>query len=120
MKSVFDWSEEAVSRVLRVPAGFMRNKVQDRVEQIALDRQVISVNLALVEEGIELGRQMMAEMLKTASTIPSPSPQPSPTRGEGVQEGKAVSHVHEGVVEPVLNESGLMSALAEKREQLKS
>ena len=36
--STFDYSTEAAQRILRVPAGFMRNKTQERVEGIARER----------------------------------------------------------------------------------
>jgi len=63
--SVFAWTAEAVERVLRVPSGFMRDRVQLRIEDLAHERSLSAVDLALVEEGIEHGRQMMAEMLKS-------------------------------------------------------
>ncbi len=62
--SEFDWMEDAAQRILRVPSGFMRDRVQLRVEEIAEERTLSSIDLALVEEGIEAGRQMMADMLK--------------------------------------------------------
>ena len=65
--SMFDWTEDATKRVLRVPAGFMRNKTQERIEELARERDVKGIDLALVEEGIELGKKMMAEMIATYS-----------------------------------------------------
>ncbi len=62
--SVFDWTADGVQRILRVPSGFMRDRTQTRVEEIAAERGLVSIDLALVEEGIEHGRQMMQEMLK--------------------------------------------------------
>ncbi len=62
--SAFTWHGEAVERILRVPAGFMRNRTQDRIEALAAERGRDAINLALVEEGIAIGRQMMEEMLK--------------------------------------------------------
>jgi hypothetical protein len=50
---------------MRVPAGFMRNKTQERIEELAKERGAVSIDLALVEEGIELGKKMMAEMIST-------------------------------------------------------
>src|SRR5687767_7173454 len=32
--STFEWTEEATKRILRVPAGFMRNKTQERIEAL--------------------------------------------------------------------------------------
>ncbi len=65
--STFDWTEDAAKRILRVPAGFMRNKTQERIEELARERDVKGIDLALVEEGIEMGKQMMAEMIATYS-----------------------------------------------------
>jgi hypothetical protein len=61
--SIFDWTNEAAQRILRVPAGFMRNQTQERVEELARERAAAAIDLALVEEGIEIGKRMMAEMI---------------------------------------------------------
>jgi nucleotide-binding universal stress UspA family protein len=63
--SIFDWTADAVPRILRVPAGFMRNQTQERIEALARERSVATIDLALVEEGIEIGKRMMAEMIAT-------------------------------------------------------
>jgi len=63
--STFDWTSEAVPRILRVPAGFMRNQTQERIEALARERSAVAIDLALVEEGIEIGKRMMAEMIAT-------------------------------------------------------
>jgi nucleotide-binding universal stress UspA family protein len=63
--STFEWTADAVQRVLRVPAGFMRNKTQERIEDLARDRAATTIDLGLVEEGIEIGKRMMAEMIAT-------------------------------------------------------
>jgi hypothetical protein len=65
--STFDWTNDAVQRVFRVPAGFMRNKTQERVEELARERAAAAIDLALVEDGIEFGKKMMAEMIATYS-----------------------------------------------------
>src|SRR5687767_642219 len=65
--STFDWTAEATQRVFRVPAGFMRNKTQERIEELARERGVSAIDLALVEDGIEFGKKMMAEMIATYS-----------------------------------------------------
>jgi nucleotide-binding universal stress UspA family protein len=75
--SAFEWTDDAAQRVLRVPAGFMRNKTQERIEELARERGVASVDLALVEEGIEIGKQMMAEMIATYSGPPSATTKPA-------------------------------------------
>jgi nucleotide-binding universal stress UspA family protein len=72
--STFDWTPEAVQRILRVPAGFMRSQTQERIEELARARVTAReadapgeagapIDLALVEEGIEIGKRMMAEMI---------------------------------------------------------
>src|SRR5687767_9950975 len=61
--STFEWTAEAVQRILRVPAGFMRNQTQERVEELARERAAAAIDLALVEDGIEIGKRMMAEMI---------------------------------------------------------
>jgi Zn finger protein HypA/HybF involved in hydrogenase expression len=63
--STFDWTDDAAQRILRVPAGFMRNKTQERIEELARERKAASIDLALVEDGIEIGKRMMAEMIAT-------------------------------------------------------
>ena len=41
----------------------MRNKTQERVEELARERAATAIDLALVEDGIEFGKKMMAEMI---------------------------------------------------------
>src|SRR4030095_1218436 len=61
--STFEWAEDAAQRILRVPAGFMRNKTQERVEGLARERALTAIDLGLVEEGIEIGKKIMAEVI---------------------------------------------------------
>ena len=63
--SAFDWTGDAVQRVLGVPSGFMRDRTQARIEELASERELKSIDLALVEEGIAAGRKMMEEMIQT-------------------------------------------------------
>jgi len=58
--STFEWSDDAAQRILRVPAGFMRNKTQERVEALAMERAATAIGLELVEEAIDYGRQSPA------------------------------------------------------------
>jgi hypothetical protein len=71
--STFEWTADATQRIMRVPAGFMRNKTQERIEELARERNVEGIDLALVEDGIELGKKMMAEMISTYSPPTSTS-----------------------------------------------
>jgi nucleotide-binding universal stress UspA family protein len=85
--SPFDWTGEAAQRIFRVPAGFMRNKTQERIEELARERGATAIDLALVEDGIEIGKKMMAEMIATyngpgATSVdakPAQTSSPAPT-----------------------------------------
>jgi hypothetical protein len=74
--STFEWTADAAQRILRVPAGFMRNKTQERIEELARERAASTIDLALVEEGIEIGKKMMAEMIATYQGPPSTGTKP--------------------------------------------
>jgi hypothetical protein len=74
--STFEWTADAAQRVLRVPAGFMRNKTQERIEELARERAVSTIDLALVEDGIEIGKKMMAEMISTYNAPASAGARP--------------------------------------------
>ncbi|HEY8549176.1 MAG TPA: universal stress protein [Vicinamibacterales bacterium] len=65
--STFEWTDEAVRRILRVPAGFMRDRTQERIEELARERSAGTIDRPLVEEGIEIGKRMMAEMIASYS-----------------------------------------------------
>jgi Zn finger protein HypA/HybF involved in hydrogenase expression len=78
--STFEWADDATQRILRVPAGFMRNKTQERVEGLARERGASKIELALVEEGIEIGKKIMAEVIAAAgkgAAVPSTGHGPS-------------------------------------------
>ena len=77
MISTFDWTDEAAQRILRVPAGFMRNQTQERVEELARERAAVAIDLALVEDGIEIGKKMMAEMIANYQGPPSTAAKPT-------------------------------------------
>jgi len=59
----FTWTEDAVARLNRVPAGFMRDMTRDEVEKVARSRQVGIIDLDLCEEGIGQARQTMNEVI---------------------------------------------------------
>jgi hypothetical protein len=107
--STFEWTDDAVQRVLRVPAGFMRNQTQERIEALARERAAATVDLAMVEEGIEIGKKMMAEMIanyqapgKSPATATTPAP-PAPAPASG-----AVRNV----VVPAGNGSGYLNEVS--------
>jgi hypothetical protein len=95
--SSYEWTADAVKRVLRVPAGFMRNKTQDRIEEVAAEREVKTIDLDLVEDGIEMGRQMMASMIQTYQANP-----------EAARQQSSTTPSNGGDTGPALNEAGLM------------
>jgi hypothetical protein len=61
--SEFDWTGDACARIQRVPVGFMRDRTQARIEELALEKGCRQIDLERVEAGIDLGLQMMAEMV---------------------------------------------------------
>jgi nucleotide-binding universal stress UspA family protein/Zn finger protein HypA/HybF involved in hydrogenase expression len=87
--STFEWAEDATQRILRVPAGFMRNKTQERVEQLARERAATTIDLGIVEEAIEIGKKIMAEVIANY---------PNAGRGAAAAPGApAASNEHRGV-----------------------
>lgn len=53
------WTDEAVQRLERVPAGFMRNMTKDRIDAVARERAAEKITLALVEEVIGAAKEVM-------------------------------------------------------------
>jgi nucleotide-binding universal stress UspA family protein len=103
--SELEWTADAVARILRVPAGFMRNRTQQRIEDLAREHGRITVDLALVEEGIEHGRKLMEEMIQGYKQNPAPAreavmPEPPAERREN---------------ELPLNEVGIMAVMEARR-----
>ncbi len=134
--STFDWSDEAVERILRVPAGFMRDRTQERIELVAREKHVARIGVRTVEEGIELGRQLMEQMIaayevgKTDDASEAPATQvaeaeakaataagrcPFSALAENVSGEAKVAAASDAKAGAYLNEVGLMSALEDKR-----
>ena len=107
-----DWTADAVTRIFRVPAGFMRNRTQQRVEVLAKERDRDSIDLALVEEGIEFGRTQMAEMLtgyqKDPEAVRKSVSEPAATPTDAADDSNDTT--------PPLNEVGGLGALHAKRQ----
>jgi nucleotide-binding universal stress UspA family protein len=59
----FQWTSEAVARLNRVPAGFMRDMTREEVEKVAREKAVLTVDLAVCEEGIGHARNTMNEVI---------------------------------------------------------
>ena len=70
--STLDWTADAAARVLRVPAGFMRDNTQTRIEEMAVARSINPIDLYLVEEGLEIGRKLMAEAIAAQDAKKAP------------------------------------------------
>ncbi len=62
-ESSVKWTEEAVERLNLVPAGFMRNITQTRIEQRAQENNVTQVTLDFAARVIEDGRSLANEVL---------------------------------------------------------
>ncbi|HLE44033.1 MAG TPA: universal stress protein [Methylomirabilota bacterium] len=59
----FTWTEEAVARLNRVPAGFMRDMTREEIEKVARGKQLGVIDLAACEEGIGQARSTMNEVI---------------------------------------------------------
>lgn len=101
--SSYRWSDDAVERLLRIPAGFMRRRTQERIEGLAAEREPETIDLKLVEEGILLGRQLMETMIEGYEEARTENPK----RGNGTGNGNRGGGY--------LNEVGLTSALQKKK-----
>jgi hypothetical protein len=112
--STFEWTDDGVQRILRVPAGFMRNQTQERIEALARERteasgESVTIDLALVEEGIEIGKKMMAEMIANyqapgkSPAAATAAPAPAPVQG---------SSTPRNVVVPAGNGSGYLNEVS--------
>jgi hypothetical protein len=65
----FTWTQEAVNRLNRVPEGFMRDMTREKIEDYARHHDILLVTLDVAEQGIEVGRQLMAEMIAGYSQV---------------------------------------------------
>jgi len=61
--SRFSWTEDATTRLNRVPAGFMRDMTREEVEKTAGEKGVTTIDLAVCEEGIGHARETMNEVI---------------------------------------------------------
>ncbi len=116
--SELHWEKDAIDRILRVPAGFMRDRTQRRIEEIAGERSVATIDLAVVEAGIEDGRKAMEEMIKGYQANPAPAravmEAAEPPREDAEPRLARVESVSTSGSLP-LNEVGIMAAMEAKR-----
>ena len=61
--SPFAWTDEATTRLNRVPAGFMRDMTREEIEKVAAQKGVTTIDLAVCEEGIGHARETMNEVI---------------------------------------------------------
>ena len=61
--SAFTWTDDALARLNRVPAGFMRDMTREEVEKVATAKAVTHIDLAVCEEGIGHARETMNEVI---------------------------------------------------------
>ena len=131
--SSYEWSADATSRILRVPAGFMRDRTQERVELVAREKHISRIGIKTVEEGIELGHELMEQMIAAyeigkgegtqATAVAEAETKAATAAGRCPFSALAEAGASEAQVEAAkdakagtyLNEVGLMSALDEKR-----
>jgi hypothetical protein len=87
----------------------MRNRTQDRIEEIATAENRDIITLALVEQGIAIGRQLMEEMIRSQTEGKgNGAAVPAPTAAEALTLSEPESR-------PALNEVGSASALQARR-----
>ncbi len=115
--SELDWEKDAVDRVLRVPAGFMRDRTQRRIEELARERNVATIDLATVEAGIEDGRKAMEEMIKGYQANPAPAREVMAAAEPARIEPSAARPPSTSAETLPLNEVGIMAAMEAKRRQ---
>lgn len=57
------WTSDAIERLHQVPAGFMRNITQSRIEQRAQETNLETIDLEFTARVIEDGRSLANEVL---------------------------------------------------------
>ena len=117
--SELSWEPRALERILRVPAGFMRDRTQERTEQVARNQHADRVDLSMVEMGLEEGRKMMDQLLQQAGGVEAlltqwdqgQAPAPAAAVPEGVCPFHAARQKAEAAekpkAQPALNEAAL-------------
>ncbi len=60
----FMWTTRALTRLGRVPEGFMRTRTKERVEAVAIARNTQLITLSITEEGIKESLKIMEDMIR--------------------------------------------------------
>ncbi|MBI3092514.1 MAG: universal stress protein [Candidatus Tectomicrobia bacterium] len=108
-RSPFVWLDEAVQRLRRVPAGFMREMTRSRIEALAAERGATTITLRLAEDAIGQARQVMDSMVgaymseEGRSTLRRAAASPQVGVGDDAQPGTIKSATRSRDV-PRLNE----------------
>jgi len=119
--SAFDWTEDAIARIQRVPSGFMRERTQARIEELASEQGNAQIDLASVEAGIELGLQMMAEMVSQQSAEPEVSGAEEPAAARCPAAGRRTSEPEPlNEVAPITELAAVRMLLSQKEEPRES
>jgi hypothetical protein len=120
LRSSYSWTEKAVARILKVPAGFMRDRTQTYVEDIAAEQGVSEIDLPQVKGGLDIGRKKMEEMLGQAKAQAPDNNAGSGAEGcpanektNGQEEANATDDVPKNP--KMMNEVGLMSEMENLR-----
>ena len=113
--SAYSWTDDAVKRVLRVPGGFMRDRTQTRVEEVAVERGATTIDLELVEAGIEHSRQLMAQMVESYEATPEVSRAESEKQSAAPALAQDNDQGNDTAASSGLNEIGVMAALQKAR-----
>jgi hypothetical protein len=87
----------------------MRNQTQERVEELARERAAVAIDLTLVEDGIEIGKKMMAEMIANYSATgakPGVATPARPSADSTTPSGSGSGYLNEVSPLTARNESG--------------
>jgi hypothetical protein len=76
-----------------VPEGFMRDMTREKIEDYARLHGILLVTLEVAEKGIEVGRQLMAEMIAGYSQVKRVVGPETPHAGQGTSAAAAPTSV---------------------------
>lgn len=62
-ESTFEWDDEALKRIEKVPQGFMRNMTKKRIEKYASEIGAVTITIEVAEKGLEGAKSTMGSMM---------------------------------------------------------
>ncbi|MBI5197522.1 MAG: hypothetical protein HZA19_02820 [Nitrospirae bacterium] len=68
-EGTLEWASEALQRLERVPAGYMRDSTRGTVEKHAHEKGIAAITLQVCEEGIEKAKVIMEEAMKNPQAL---------------------------------------------------